>query len=105
MPEGEESSELETALDSFDPLVYRHNTRDPDHEKTVALVRDLPTAEGYYKRALALQPARADVTLGYCALLQEVGRDPAEIQQLYRQVVTGAMSHRTLLPKQGVSFV
>ena len=105
VPEGEESSELDAALDDFNPLAYRHNTRDPDHEKTVALVRDLPTAEGYYKRALALQPVRADATLGYCALLQEVGRDPAEIRQLYRQVVTGSMSHRTLLPTQEVSFV
>ena len=71
-----------------------------DHEKTVALVRDLSTAKGYYKRALALQPSRADATLGYCALLQEVGGDPAEIRLLYKQVIAGSMSHRTLVPTQ-----
>jgi catechol 2,3-dioxygenase-like lactoylglutathione lyase family enzyme len=51
-------------------MLRRHNTRDPDHEKTVALVRDLPRARALYERVLTLQPLRPDATLAYCALLQ-----------------------------------
>jgi hypothetical protein len=84
VPEGEESSELDAALDGLDPLAARHNTRDPDHEKTMVVVRNLPRAEALYRRALAVHPGRVDATLGLCALLQEEGKEPAEIRALYR---------------------
>ena len=89
--EGEESSELEAALDAHDHLAQRHNTRDPDHEKTVALVRDLARAEPLYQRALALQPGRVDATLGYAALLQERGRAAEEdVRALYHRVISAS---------------
>ena len=97
--EGDESSDLDAALDSFNPLEYRHNTRDADHEKTVALVRDLPRAQGYYQRALVLQPDRVDAVLGYSALLQEEGREPAEIQALYRRVISGRWKVSKVIPE------